>query len=227
VKSAIIQFELDEETTAALKQLAEIESCTSFMLMLALFNILLHKLSATEELVITSYIAGRRHAELQRVVGIFVNTLMLRLFPCGYKPFKDFLSEVRKETLAAYENQEFRLDILEDIFLNEGRDSGGDDESTSPPPRIHFVFQNLNMAESEMAAFRSESIKYKEMVSYYDLFFDGYEVGNRLIFNVEYAVEVFEVERIKSFIRDYRAVIDSVLRDSSQSIEEIAALKNS
>jgi acyl carrier protein len=224
LKSAILQFELDVETTTALKQLARNENSTLYMLMLALYNVLLFKLTGEEELVITSYIAARRHAELQRVVGIFVNTLMLRFFPTGAKPFKNFLEEVRKETLRAYENQEFRLDMLEDEFTSMESESEKGDESTPASPRVHFVFQNLNMAESEMAPFRSESIKYKEMISYYELFFDGYELGGRLVFNVEYATEVFEEERVRSFIKDYRAIIDSVLADPSWCLSEIAAL---
>jgi fengycin family lipopeptide synthetase D len=225
VKSAIIPFELDERTTDALKQLARSENCTLFMLMLAIFNVLLFKLTGQEEQVFTTLIAGRRHAELQGIVGIFINELALRHFPTGDKSFKSFLEEVREETLTAYENQEFPLDLILEKHGEEARQREGCEEPATSP-RVHFVFQNLDMTESEIEVIRSESIKYKEMTSYYELFFDGYELNERLTFNVEYAVEVFSEERIKSFIRDYRAIIDSVLSDSSPCLSEIAGERN-
>ncbi|MCP4149894.1 MAG: amino acid adenylation domain-containing protein, partial [bacterium] len=69
---------LDKEDTAALNALAARENCTLFMVLLSLYTIFLSKVSGQEDIVVGTPIAGRRHADLDRIIGMFVNTMVLR-----------------------------------------------------------------------------------------------------------------------------------------------------
>ena len=80
-------FEMGMEETKALKNLSVKEEVTLYTVLLALFNVLLAKLSGQEDIVIGTPTAGRRHADLEQIIGMFVNTLALRNFPVGRKTF--------------------------------------------------------------------------------------------------------------------------------------------
>ncbi len=66
------------------------------MILLAVFNILLNKLGGQEDIIVGTVTAGRGHADLQPLIGMFVDTLALRNFPKGEKTFQQFLKEVKK-----------------------------------------------------------------------------------------------------------------------------------
>ncbi|MCP5104303.1 MAG: hypothetical protein GY950_13025, partial [bacterium] len=118
-----IYFTIETLRTRQLNALAAGTEVTLYMLMLAIFNILLAKLSGKEDIVIGAPIAGRRHTDLRPLVGMFVNTLAIRHFPSGGKPFLTFLEEVKHRTLEAYENQDYPFeDLVEKLSTKITRD---------------------------------------------------------------------------------------------------------
>ena len=83
------QFEINKEITG-IKTLTLETGTTLYMVLLALYTIFLAKLSSQEDIVIGSPIAGRRHADLEKIIGMFVNTLALRNYPVGEKTIYRF-----------------------------------------------------------------------------------------------------------------------------------------
>jgi len=110
----VISFDMGNRLTASIKQLARDEGITLYILLLALCNVWLARLGNQEDIVIGTPIAGRRHADLQQIMGMFVNTLVMRNFPIGDKTFAAFLREVKVRTLVAFENQEYPFEELVD-----------------------------------------------------------------------------------------------------------------
>ncbi|MCP4156321.1 MAG: AMP-binding protein, partial [bacterium] len=74
-------FEIDKKLTGELHRLKEACGSTLYMTLLALFNILLFKYSGQEDIVVGSLSAGRKHIDLEKVIGMFINTLAMRNFP--------------------------------------------------------------------------------------------------------------------------------------------------
>ncbi|MCP4154787.1 MAG: hypothetical protein GY757_44105, partial [bacterium] len=101
-----IPFEMGTWTVLALKNRAQEENVTLYILLLALFNILISKLTGKEDVVIGTPVAGRRHEALAGVIGMFVNTLAIRNYPRGEISLKTFFKEVGQRTIKAFENQE-------------------------------------------------------------------------------------------------------------------------
>ena len=64
-----------------------------FMVLLTIYTIFLSKLSGREDIIVGTPAAGRRHADLENIIGMFVNTLPLRNFPIGEKTFRELLEE--------------------------------------------------------------------------------------------------------------------------------------
>ncbi|MDQ1352204.1 MAG: tyrocidine synthetase, partial [Acidobacteriota bacterium] len=118
-----LNFEMGREIAGALKTLALEAGSTLYMALIALYSTFLTKISGLEDIVIGTPVAGRRHADLEKIIGMFVNTLALRNYPSGEKKFIDFLKEVKKKTLDALENQDYQYeDLVEELAIT--RDAG-------------------------------------------------------------------------------------------------------
>ncbi|HLP62249.1 MAG TPA: condensation domain-containing protein, partial [Candidatus Deferrimicrobium sp.] len=107
-----ITSELNTDRIQKVYRVAQINGSTLFMVLLAVYNILLAKLSGQEEIIIGTVTAGRRHADLQKIIGMFVNTLALRNYPIAQNRFKEFLADLTEKTLAAFENQDYQFEQL-------------------------------------------------------------------------------------------------------------------
>jgi len=107
-----VGFRLDAGRTSALRQIGESQGATLFMVLLSAYNVLLSGLSGQEDIVVGSPVAGRRHADLEGVLGMFVNMLCLRNYPRGDQGFSTFVGEVRERTLSSFDHQDFQYEEL-------------------------------------------------------------------------------------------------------------------
>ncbi|MCP4148511.1 MAG: hypothetical protein GY757_12265, partial [bacterium] len=115
-------FRVEKGETAALKRMALREEATLYMVLTAIFNSFLSRMSGQEDIIIGTPTTGRSHADLEDTIGMFVNTLALRNRPDSDKTYGEFLAQVKKNTLEAFENQEYQFDELVER-LNINRDA--------------------------------------------------------------------------------------------------------
>jgi tyrocidine synthetase-3 len=108
----ILQFEIGRQETKQLKKIARDYSETLYMVMFSIYNLLLAKLCGQEDIVVGNVTSGRGHDDLKNIVGMFVNTLALRNYPRGGMTFEKFLSKVKINTFAAFENQDYPYEEL-------------------------------------------------------------------------------------------------------------------
>jgi tyrocidine synthetase-3 len=197
-----VRFSLNETETAILKQLAEANGATLFMVLLSLLYFLLAKLSGQEDIVIGTPVAARRQADLQRIVGMFVNTLALRNHPLEGKPVRDFIREVRDRTLADFEHQEYPFEELVEK-LPISRDAG-----RNPLFDVMFNFLNQNEGGAEMAeAGEDFELEHRSGVAKFDITMAVMEVGNRLSCAVQYSSRLFHQATIDRFIEYFKRLI--------------------
>ncbi|MCP4147496.1 MAG: non-ribosomal peptide synthetase, partial [bacterium] len=174
-----VTFELEGKTTTALKKYAEETGVTLFMLLLTIYNILLAKLSMGEDIIVGAPTAGRKHADLQHIIGMFVNTLALRNYPGGKKNFKQFLEEVKERTLKAFENQDYQFeDLVEKVNTSW-------DMSRNPFFDTMLVLQNTGGARLEIPGLTLKTRELENRTSKFDLTLQGEETGDRLLFTME------------------------------------------
>ncbi|UCH95999.1 MAG: amino acid adenylation domain-containing protein, partial [Candidatus Aminicenantes bacterium] len=186
-----LYFELGQEQTGALNQLAAAEPATLFMILFAIFNILLAKLSGQENIVVGIPTAGRRHADLENIIGMFVNTLALKNFPSGEKKFNEFLAELKIKTLDAFENQEYQFEDLVEL-LNVTRDA-----SRNPLFDVMFVLQNMEEKETRQPGLEITRCKYLNDTCKFDLTLITEEKEEGLSFDLGYCTRLFKEETIR------------------------------
>jgi tyrocidine synthetase-3 len=200
-----ISFEIGAEETNALKSLADEQGVTRFMLLLSLYTVCLSRLSGQEDIVVGTPIAGRRHADLQSLIGILVNTLVLRYFPLGPKPFTQFLQEVKESTVKAFENQDYLYeDLVEKVDLQ--RDTG-----RNPLFDTMFSLQDFDALIIEIPGLKVQPLDSETRMSKFDLTLTAVEKEENLLFIFEYRTRLFKQETIRRFIGYFRKIISTVL----------------
>jgi amino acid adenylation domain-containing protein/non-ribosomal peptide synthase protein (TIGR01720 family) len=222
-----IDFIIESETANALKQIALRQGITLYMLMTAAFNVLLHKLTGQEDIVIGTPTAGRRHADLQHIIGMFVNTLALRNQPTAEKHVKDFLQEVKENVLKAFENQDYQFeDLVEKVAVN--RDVG-----RNPLFDVMFAYHSPEDSQHE----KKEEIKGKEteeekgkqtsptgndtIGSKFDLTLSCMDTGKELSMSLHYSIGLFQEQTAARFTRYFDTIIASLLKDVQVKIKDI------
>jgi hypothetical protein len=111
-QGAIHEQMIDAATVAALKQLAQVHQITLFMLLHAMFALLLSRHSHSSDIVIGTPMANRLQKELEPLVGFFVNTLVLRADCSAEQSVRDYLAQVRQVHLDAQANQDVPFEHL-------------------------------------------------------------------------------------------------------------------
>jgi iturin family lipopeptide synthetase A len=213
-------FSLEKETVDRLKAMARQEDATLYMTLLTVLNMFLAKISGQEDIVVGAPVAGRRHPDLENIIGMFVNTLALRNFPGKDKTFREFLREVKQRTLLAFENQDYQFeDLVERVRVNR-------DTSRNPLFDVMFIFLNINMAagdipEIEIQGLRQKPFKYGKSSAKFDITFSGVESGDRLLFTLEYCSRLFKKATIKRFIDYFKKILFSVTEEPELKMADV------
>ncbi|MCP4156879.1 MAG: amino acid adenylation domain-containing protein, partial [bacterium] len=214
-KGEIYDIQLPGEETAALKALAAKESVSLYMMISAVFNILLAKLSGQEDIIVGTPVAGRDHDDLQHVIGMFVHTLALRNYPEGEKTFHGFLQELKENTLKSFENQEYPFENLVDK-LGIQRDA-----ARNPLFDVMLLLENFDVGGGEIPGLKLTPVGSDSHVSKFDLTLTAMESNDHISFRLEYASHLFEQETIRRFANYLRKIIAGV---HAKPGERIAAL---
>jgi non-ribosomal peptide synthetase component F len=219
-------FRINSEDTRELKKLAIEQEATLYMVLLAIFNIFLAKISGQEDIVIGTPAAGRQHADLERIIGMFVNSIALRNYPRGHKSFVRFLGRVKERTLAAFDNQDYQFeDLVEKLVVKR-------DLSHHPLFDVAFSFQNMDIqsialaipgldTEMELPGLKLKPYQYENRVSKLDLNLVGYETEKELHFIFEYRTKLFKKETIELMIDSFMVLVKSVIHDVHGEIQHL------
>ncbi len=213
-------FEFSHELAGALRKLAAEREITLFMALLAIFNVFLHKISGGEDIIVGTAVAGRRHADLQPIIGMFVNTLALRNCPRFGLTFKEFLREVKQSTSEAFENQDYQFEDLVDNV------AGRRELGRNPLFDIMFTLQeqdkpSARSVESELTAAAGGNYEYENRTTKFDLTFTGVERQDKLYFSFQYRTRLFKKETIKILGDYFLDIAAAVLNDNDIHLKDI------
>ena len=210
-----IKYELDNVLTSQLYEMAIEYETTIYMILLAAFNILLSKYTGQQDIVIGTPSAGRIHPDLQNVIGLFVNTLPMRNSMTNNKAFNEFLREVKENTLAALENQDYQF---EELVVSLGIKT---DMSRNPLFDVMFMLQNFNQVLKESTDLIFTEYDYQKSTSKFDLNLIVSEGNENLILVWEYSVRLFKEETIQNFIRSYEHILKEIIQNPGVTISQI------
>jgi amino acid adenylation domain-containing protein len=216
-------FSIPVEDGEGLKRLAKGHDATLFMVLLSVFNVLLAKLSSQEDIVVGIPIAGRRHIDLDHIVGMLINTLAIKIFPMAWKRFDNFLMEVKDKALEVFENQEYPFeDLVEEVEVHR-------DLSRNPLFDVMFAMDSDIDSRGQTALGFSSTVDDENVelvgdvfrVAKFDLYMTAKESVEPMVFSLEYCTRLFTRDTIERFIGHFKQVIRAVVGRPGREIREI------
>ncbi len=211
-------FSADAELTRQLKQLAQETNSTLFMLLLAAYQILLSRHSGQADIVVGTPIAGRTHADVEPLLGLFMNTLAIRSYPEGGKTAAAFVQEVKGTVLGAFEHQEYPFEQLV-TALNVPRDP-----SRNPLFSTLFTLRNIEPIELRLCDARAVPFTAGHSISKFDLSLEAVEEQGELQLGIEYCTSLFKPETIERLGQHYLQILRAIASSLDTKIADIPIL---
>ncbi|MFC4047980.1 condensation domain-containing protein, partial [Dactylosporangium siamense] len=192
-----VRFEVPREAAEALRGLALSNGATMFMVALAAYTVLLGRYSGQDDIVVGTPIANRNRAEVEGLIGFFVNTLALRTDLSGDPTFGELLARVRSETLAAYANQDVPFEKLVDDLVTVR------DRSRTPLYQVFFAY-----LDGETDASGEGALELANDTTTCDLTVTvAGSASGGLVGSVEYATSLFERDSMQRFALEFAAIL--------------------
>jgi amino acid adenylation domain-containing protein len=218
-RGAYQSLTLPPSLNSSLKSLSQREGVTLFMTLLAAFQALLHRYTRQDEIAVGTYIANRNRAEMEDLIGFFVNSLVLRTDLSGDPSFRELLRRVQSVALGAYGHQDLPFAKLVEEIQPE--------RDLSRNPLFQVVLQLVNVpttsAASEPGQARLLDVPWKG-TSLFDIVLSLAEGPTGLSGGFEYSTDLFDAETIRRMGEHLRRLLEAVVADPDRRISEIPLL---
>jgi mycobactin peptide synthetase MbtE len=204
LSSGTFFFAIDTYDTQRIKILAKEAEATVNTFLLAVFNILLARLSSQDDIIIGIPSDGRSRAELANIVGMFVNTLAIRNEVRQDLPFSRLLETVKTGMLEALDNQDVPFDELVNLLKVPH-------STRNRLFNILFVYLNMEVQPASQGAITVHPYPRKTNSGRFDITLTGFEQAGEVKMKIEYLEKLFSSEQV-SLIADYfKAIVKQVL----------------
>ncbi len=210
-----IAFAIDRELTDKIRALSSRMGITVYMALLGAYNIMLAKYSGQEDIVVGSPIAGRPHADVGNIMGMFVNTLAMRNYPKGSKTIEEFLKEVKENCIKAYENQDYQFEeLVERLEIKR-------DLSRNPLFDTMFALQNADISGLEVDGLRLKIYRAENRISRFDMTLNASEEEEGIAFVLEYCTKLFRKDTMERLSGHYINILREMAGNPGMKISEI------
>ncbi|HRY31959.1 MAG TPA: amino acid adenylation domain-containing protein [Bacteroidales bacterium] len=217
-EGARFRVEADATLASGLKDLAMEEGVTLFMVLLSAYAILLTKYTGQEDLVIGIPSSGRTVPELQRMIGMFVNSLPVRIRPEGEMSIHSLLGEVKTLVLEASDKQDYQLDsLIEKLGITR-------DPSRNPLFDVMFAYRQ-QAADIRMKSLTVKHFDFIFNITKFDLTIEAVELPDTIGLEIEYRKSLFHENTIRNLASHYLAVLNEMVRNRNQKIREMDILQ--
>jgi amino acid adenylation domain-containing protein len=212
-------WRLGSETILKLKRLSQREGATLFMMLLAAFKTLLYRYTAQTDLLVGVPIANRNRAEVEGLIGLFVNTIVLRTDLSDDPTFLQLLARVREAALGAYANQDLPFEKLVEELQPER------DLSRTPIFQVMFVMQNNPMPVLKMEDVTIEPMVIEGATSKFDLTLSIMEEADGGLSGwMEYNSNLFDRPMIDEMIGHYHTLLKGIMADPAEKVSRLPIL---
>ncbi|MDM8557980.1 amino acid adenylation domain-containing protein [Candidatus Parabeggiatoa sp. HSG14] len=211
-------FEIQKELLTQLNQLSQENNATLFMTLLAVYAVLLGRYSSTEDIVIGSPIANRHFADIEPLIGFFINTLVLRTNLSGNPCFNDLLVQVKKACLDAYAHQDVPLEQLVETLKPERN------LSHTPLFQVMFVLQNTPEENLALPDLTLTPLELDNITAKFDLTLSLEETTQGISGSLEYNTDLFNADTIRRMVTHFETLLKGIIAAPTQPISQLPLL---
>jgi len=211
-------FSLSPDLAEGLKVLSLSEGVTLFVTLVAAFQVLLHRYSGQDDIVIGTPTAGQSSLELEGLIGIFGNTLALRTDLSGTPSFRQVLSRVHEVYLGAYAHQDMPFEKLV-TELQVQRDM-----SRHPLFQVMLILQPTALQEMQLPGLTIRGLTETNETSKFDLALSLVEHADGLTGTIEYSTDLFNAETITRLASHFQTLLEAMVEHPETAIAELPLL---
>ncbi len=209
-------FRLTPNLSEALKILSQREGVTLFMTLLAGFKTLLYRYTQQHDILVGSSIANRNRAETEQLIGVFVNTLVMRTDLSGTSTFRELLHQVREVALEAYEHQDLPFEQL----VEEPERS----LSHHPVFQVWFALNNAPIPDLKLPGLTASLLEVKSDTAKFDLSLDMMETAEGLMGSVEYSTDLFDAATISRMVGHFLTLLEGIVANPQVRLGDLPLL---
>jgi amino acid adenylation domain-containing protein len=209
---------LSEGTTEALKALSRKLSISLFTSLLAVFEILLYRYTNQEDIVLGSPVANRNYPGVEGLIGLFINTLVLRADLSGDPTFEELAVRIGKVVLGAYEHQDLPFEKLVEALHPER------DMRRTPFFQVMFNFQTSLTFDLNLPDLHIRLLEQPTGIAKFDLTMDINEVDDRLLVAIEYNTDLFKAGTAERMLEHFERLVEGIIQNPARPISALSLL---
>ena len=214
-------LELDIDLSQALRRVAQQEGATAFALLLASFQALLYRYSGQADIRVGVPIANRNRVEIERLIGFFVNTQVLKADLDGRMGFDELLAQARQRALEAQAHQDLPFEQLVEALQPE--------RNASHNPLFQVLFNHQSEIRSvtpevQLEDLRLEGLAWDGQTAQFDLTLDIQEDENGIWASFDYATDLFDASTVERLAGHWRNLLRGIVANPRQRLGELPLL---
>lgn len=212
------QATMPAETVTALRHLGQARQATLYMTLLAVFALLLRRYSGQDDIVVGSPVANRQDSRLEQLIGLFVNSLVMRMQIHKEETFLEFLAGVRQSALEAYLHQDVPFEkLVEELSPQRSL-------NVTPIFQVLFAMQNAPVSVHRLQNLAFEPVRGGHSTVRTDLEVHAYEHSGQITFYWLYKRDLFDRWRIEQMSRHYVRMLELVLANPDWPVHQFDPL---
>jgi len=209
-----INFSIGSNLEFQLGEFGKVNQITLYVILLTAYKILLYKFSGESDIIVGTPIAGRNHLNLDKIVGVFINTLPIRSFLNPNKTIRELLNEVKETTHNLFKNQDYPFDyIINDLNIERN-------ENKNPLFNTMFALNNINYRKLDLSKLEIVDYEINKSGLMMDMLLEAEILNNELTFKFEYDDMIFSKKLVDKFIYNYIKILRKIMENDIR-IEDI------
>ncbi|ADU21404.1 condensation domain-containing protein [Ruminococcus albus] len=210
----LYEMVFDAEFTRRLKQFAGDQKCTLNILLLSALFLVLGRCNHQDTVVIGMPISGRHGDDQHRIIGMFVNMLIIKIHLDPDMSYLQMLDSLKRKAFRAYENQDSQFNDVTEMMEFER------EANKNPFFDLVFALQEIDIPRLELPelTFTSQNL---DMSSKFDLVCTAYGMGDEIRLSMRYWIRIFKEETVKQIMQDFREILGEILDSPDRKLSVI------
>ena len=222
-KKARLPFYIPQRVKNRLSRICSEESVTPFMAVLAAFQVLLHRYTDSDDIAVGSMSANRGQSDIQGMIGLFINTLVMRNDLSGDPNFRSLLARVRQTAIEAFDHQQLRFELLAKEL------QPGHDPLKSPLLQVWFAFHQFGADEEdklsgELIVESQGTNAAWEAAEDFDLTLGVEDEPDGFNCQFGYDANLFDKTTIVRMAEHFQTLLEAIVADPDQPISQLQLL---
>ncbi|WNJ96979.1 amino acid adenylation domain-containing protein [Vibrio ruber] len=220
-RGASLPVTLSRELTEQLRHLSQHSGCTLYMTLLAGWSVALGRLAGQDDIVIGSPIAGRTQRDVEDLIGMFVNSMAMRVQLTDSINTSALLAQVKDTALAAQANQDMPFEqVVETVAPVRSL-------SHAPIFQVMFALQNTPTDQIQLPDLTLEALDSEISTAQFDLSLEVHEHDGGISGYLTYATALFEPETVQRYLNYWTTLLEAMVRQPELAVNALPMLTDS